>query len=292
MKYINKIYVLLSFLTIGLFTACNTDQEGPTYNAQGVAFSSGALTSVVVSPNDPTFKVDVFRANANGAVSGNVTISSATYKDSKGNDVPLEGCTVSGYSFAEGETMTSITVNVEPLNIGIDLTLVLAINSEEIALGGASSTSIGVSKDYNWQSLGTGTFTDNFAIGHTYDVEILKAEGFDRYRVMEPYAESMINDDGENGNWVATSSAPYVDFWTVSGTKEVRFNAFFIGLNYQGLATNAIYAYHPAAFGISGAFNKWVDDKTIQLAPYYYIEALQGGFDYTAQNDIIIITLP
>ena len=44
--------------------------------------------------------------------------------------------------------------------------------------------------------------------------------------------------------------------------------------------------------GISLANNKQLDDKTFQLAPYYYIEALQGGFDYTGEGGSILITLP
>lgn len=287
MKYLNKISVFSSLLMLGLFTACNTDQEGLEYIGQGVTFSSEALTSVIVSPNDPTFTIDVYRANADVAVSGTITMT-ATLDDEK--ETPLEGCTVSSYSFAAGETMTTTTVNVEPLAIGVDLIVDLTIENKDVAVSGTNTTSVVVSKDYNWLPLGKGTFTDNFAIGVTYDVEILKAEGFDRYRVMAPYAESMIKDDGGNGNWVASSSAPYVDFWT-SGA-EVRFNPFFIGLNYQGLSTQAIYAYHPTALGLSGAFNKWVGEKTVQLAPYYYIAALQGGFDYTTKNGVIVITLP
>ena len=40
------------------------------------------------------------------------------------------------------------------------------------------------------------------------------------------------------------------------------------------------------------AFNKVIDEKTIQLAPYYYIKELEGGFDGATSDEIIIITLP
>ena len=36
---------------------------------------------------------------------------------------------------------------------------------------------------------------------------------------------------------------------------------------------------------------KFLDAKTIQLAPYYYIDGL-GGWNYTQKNGIITITLP
>ena len=73
----------------------------------------------------------------------------------------------------------------------------------------------------------------------------------------------------------------------------IKDNKFFIGINYDGSASNAIYAHHPSDFaGISLANNKQLDDKTFQLAPYYYIEVLQGGFDYTGEGGSILITLP
>lgn len=39
MKYINRISVLLSLLTVLLFSACSTDQEGPLYTEGGGAGS-------------------------------------------------------------------------------------------------------------------------------------------------------------------------------------------------------------------------------------------------------------
>lgn len=158
MKYLNKITVLFSFLTLGLLTSCDEEQKGPEYAEQGVTFSSTALTNVVVSPNDPTFTVDLFRADATEAMSGSVSIT-AILADK--NKTPLTGCTASDYSFAAGETMTSITVNVEPLAIGIDLNVTLSIDESVAAVSGTAKTSLVVSKDYNWQLLGTGTFTDN-----------------------------------------------------------------------------------------------------------------------------------
>ena len=121
--------------------------------------------------------------------------------------------------------------------------------------------------------------------------EIQKADGFDRYRVMKPYEQGLKNDDGGWGNAVASTSCDYIEFWIKDGI--IYYNKFFIGINYDGSASNAIYAHHPSDFaGISLANNKQLDDKTFQLAPYYYIEALQGGFDYTGEGGSILITLP
>ena len=105
-----------------------------------------------------------------------------------------------------------------------------------------------VSKEYNWQSLGTGTYTDAFvskSSNHgavTYPVEILKAEDLERYRVIEPYTETLKNDDGEWGNWIAPTRCPYVEFVTVDGGA-IEFEPFFSGLYYQGNCSAKMYAY-------------------------------------------------
>ena len=125
-----------------------------------------------------------------------------------------------------------------------------------------------------------------------YDVEIQKAEGFDRWRVIAPYDESMKNDDGGNGDWLAGEAAPYIEFW-LTDAGYVDYNEFFTGLNYQADGNSPIYAYPPTAFdGLDPKFNKFLDDKTVQLAPYFYVPSLGGGFDYTAVEGTIIITLP
>lgn len=140
-------------------------------------------------------------------------------------------------------------------------------------------------------SLGTGTFVDMLAFTEApYNVEIQKADGFDRYRVIKPYEEGLKNDDGEWGNAIAATSCDYIEFWITDGI--IYYNKFFIGINYDGNAANAIYAYHPNSFSINPENNKQLDAKTFQLAPYYYIEPLEGGFDFTGKDGSILITLP
>ncbi|MDO4164612.1 MAG: hypothetical protein Q4D56_09550 [Bacteroides sp.] len=291
MKYLNKLTVLFSVLSLGLFASCDEDQVGAIYSESGVTFTSSALTSVVVSPNDPTFTVDLFRGDTGEALTGTVSMT-ATIDDA--NDTPLSGCTVSSYSFAAGEATTTVTVDVTPLEIGVELNVTLTIDGENVAVGGTASTSLTVSKDYSWVSLGTGTFADNWvANGMTYNVEIYKADGFERYRVMNPYTQCYTNDDGEWGNWISLASAPaYITFWTASdGT--ISFTPYALGLNYQGSSSQPIYVYPPTAFsGLSAEYNKWVNSKTAQLAPYYYVPAAGGGWNNTDVDGVIVITLP
>lgn len=283
MKYLNKISVLLMALVTGLFTACNTDQEGPTYDKQGVSFLSSSLSGVSVPSTDPTFTVDVVRATAEGTLSGNVTISAAM------GNVPLEGCTVTGFNFAEGETTTQITVNVEPLSIGSELnvTLTLDVADDVIAVGGNRSTTITVQKDYNWVELGTGTFVENFFVGVEVPVTIMKAEGFDRYRVVAPY-DGVYANGVPDGFSASLAKAPNIDFWIVDGL--VYYNAFAIGLSYPGYGD--IYAYHPAALQMDGANNKVIDEKTFALAPVFYMPDAGGYFDGSVYEDTMLVILP
>lgn len=291
MKYLNKISLLVSFLTVALFSACSTDQEGPIYSeeGQGVTFISSALTSVVVSPNEPTFTVDIFRSNNSTEYSGNVLLTAML------GDEELSGCTVSGFSFAAGESQTKVTVDISPLEIGdeLDITLTLDVPETDIAKSDFPTASLVASKDYNWIELGTGTFNDNYFFGEVNEVKVYQAEGFDRWRVETPYTAYFANGLPE---WLAgqfnaalTLLPANVDFWLQDGV--VYYNSFGIGLNYPGYGD--IYAYHPANFqGTTNAHNKRVDEKTFYLAPYYYIPDFGGGFDATAEEGAIVITLP
>ncbi len=288
MKYIKKISsVVMAVLFASSFTACDTEQEGAIYNKQGVTFSSSSLTSVTVSPSDPTFEVDVFRALGEGTLSGEVTITASV------DDTPIEGCTVTSFNFSEGETQTTVTVDISPLEIGqeLDVTLTLNVDDDLVAVGGTKTTSLTASKDYEWVELGTGTFTDNYFFGTTNEVTIMKAEGFDRWRVVAPYDGYFTNGmpSGLDGFTQSTALVSNLDVWLSDGV--VYYNGFGIGLSYTGYGD--IYGYHPENFtGASTSYNRFLDDKTIQLAPYYYIPDFGGGFNATSENGVIIITLP
>ena len=251
MKYIPKLSTLTTLLSIILgFAACDNEQECALYNtdaANRAVFVNASLANITVSPADPTFTVDLVRANADSESSGTIVLTATV------DEVPLAGCTVSDYTFAAGENMTKVTVNVSPLEIGKELNITLTLDNTNEPVSGSNTVSVTVNKDYNWVSLGTGTFADVLAFTE------------------KPY--------------------DYIEFWIKDGI--IYYNKFFIGINYDGSASNAIYAHHPSDFaGISLANNKQLDDKTFQLAPYYYIEALQGGFDYTGEGGSILITLP
>lgn len=291
MKYINKLTLALVVLCMGCLTACNQDQEGAVYqpNNAELSFTSSALESVSVPLDNPVYKLEVFRGNVKATPQGKPSFSVTVVAN--GEEVELEGCTLSDYQFEEGSSKGYVALNVSPLVLGDEATVTVSIDDADLSVGGVQTTTFAISKDYNWISLGMGTFTDYFTIGDvTYNVEIQKAEGFDRWRVIDPYAESIKNDDGGNEDWLDVSGGcPYIEFWNI-GDGLVSFNPYYLGLIYQGDPSAKIYAFPATALGLTN-ISGWADEKTVLLAPYHYVPALGGGFNNASQHTAVI-TLP
>ena len=289
MRISKKIFGM-AIVAAALFTSCNKDVEGAIYNGQnnaGVSFTAATLAAVEVPASNPVFEVEIVRGNTAAAATGSVTASL------KAGSTDISGVTVSDFNFAAGENATTVKVNIDPLEVGVQGTLTLALSDADASVGAVKTATIKVSKAYEWESLGKGTYTDawttgsdNYPDGVTASVEILKAKGFDRYRIVDPYKEYLASAEGANnwGAWIASSSPAYVEFYTEDN---------IIGLNYQGDKSQPIYACHPSGWSsLSPAHNKWLDAKTAQFAPYYYIYSLDGGWNNTQYDGVIIITLP
>jgi len=291
---LNKIFCGLALGMVTLFAACDTDNEGAIYNGiseetgQGISFATTTLRAISVSATDPEFEVPIYRSNTQGEYSGTLTATGLI------NGEAADCFTVTGFTFNDGEAESSVTVNVADLEIGKVLALTLAFtDSLNMGYSGNHQLKVNVNVEYNWVSLGNGTFTDNF-FGFYSEPEILKAEGFDRYRVMAPCEAYRTDPANASDTWIASWSAEYIEFWVEDGY--VIFNEWFTGQNYDGDSSSPIYAYHPSAFSSLNDPAYWThsvftDSKTVQLAPYYYIDGL-GGWNYTQKDGVVIITLP
>jgi hypothetical protein len=286
---LNKVLFGLTVVAAALFSSCNKDNEGAVYSNQGnagLSFTASTLAAVEVPASNPVFDVEIVRGNVVGAATGNLT---ATLK---AGDAEVSGVTVSGYSFADGQNSTTVSVNISPLEVGVAGSLTLTIADADASIGGVKSTTMKVSKAYEWKSLGKGYFQDNF-FGMESEPEILKAEGFDRYRVIEPCEPYRIAN-ADTDSWVAASSAPYIELWVEDGL--VFWEDWFTGQNYDGDKTQPIMACHPSGWSSMSTpdfwqHSKFLDEKTIQLAPYYYIDGV-GGWNYTQKDGVVYIVLP
>ena len=285
MKYIKSLFSILMLLSLCVFTSCEQENEGVIYDAnnQGLSFTFNTF-EFSAPANNPVISVPVYRAVADEAYTSSITVSTSA----PGVTAP------SSVSFAAGEQETTIDINLgQELGVGVKATITITLNEADASVGGVAETEISAYKEYVFESLGMGTFQDNWALGGTYSVEIQKAQGFDRYRVIDPYKEGLTNDDGEWENWIAMGTrCPYIEFWETGEGNLILFNNFALGINYQAVASQPIRAYHASSFsGTNPAFSKKVDNKTYQLAPYYYINGV-GGWNNTENDGIIVITLP
>ena len=285
MKYIKSLFSILMLLSLCVFTSCEQENEGVIYDAnnQGLSFTFNTF-EFSAPANNPVISVPVYRAVADEAFTSSITVSTSA----PGVTAP------SSVSFAAGEHETTIDINLgQELGVGVKATITITLNEADVSVGGVAETSVTAYKEYVFESLGMGTFQDNWALGGTYSVEIQKAQGFDRYRVIDPYMEGLTNDDGEWENWIAMGTrCPYIEFWETGEGDLILFNNFALGINYQAVASQPIRAYHASSFsGTNPEFSKKVDNKTYQLAPYYYINGV-GGWNNTEADGVIVITLP
>lgn len=285
MKYIKSLFSILMLLSLCVFTSCEQENEGVIYDAnnQGLSFTFNTF-EFSAPANNPVISVPVYRAVADEAFTSSITVSTSA----PGVTAP------SSVSFAAGEHETTIDINLgQELGVGVKATITITLNEADASVGGVAETSVTAYKEYVFESLGMGTFQDNWALGGTYSVEIQKAQGFDRYRVIDPYKEGLTNDDGEWENWIAMGTrCPYIEFWETGEGDLILFNNFALGINYEAVASQPIRAYHASSFsGTNPEFSKKLDAKTYQLAPYYYINGL-GGWNKTEAEGVIVITLP
>ena len=113
------------------------------------------------------------------------------------------------------------------------------------------------------------------------DVEVKKAEGMNRYRIMAPYPNAILVE-AEWDNWIGGPKSDFIEFW-VNSDKSCSWDKFWYpGLIYQGVASYIIKAYLPSALSSSQASKDalskvLITDRLITLCPYFYIDGV-GGF--------------
>lgn len=169
-------------------------------------------------------------------------------------------------------------------------------NDEDKSYSGVSEVTLNCPVAYTWKSIGKGAFIDAWVMnGATsmYSVEILKAEGFERYRVVEPYKEYYATLGLEAWeDWISGTGPAIVEFWENESGK-LSFNSYATGLNYQATSGQPIGAYSWTAFGEDGGYtgdnDMWYEPGFAVLSPVYYINGV-GGFGQ--QKFAVQIQLP
>lgn len=291
----NKIFKSLLVLTAGIFAvACNLDQVNELY---------------VPENDEPNMLYAVYNALELEAALQEVAIPITRAKADKELTVDLalllpEGITASGtagetgddgltpykssVTFAAGSSSADVVLNVSAMEVGNQYVGSISFaDSTQVNVNTATFTcNFKLAKAYTWTSLGEGEWFDQLALmsSDSYGiqkVEVLKAEGFDRYRIMGPYADTDQLAAAWGAECVGGMKDNYIEFWILEDGVHVAWEWWYPGLIYSGDGTD-IKAYYPSVLNAKlesdSQKSMFAEEKVIMFYPYWYIDAMGGGF--------------
>lgn len=284
-----KFSILSLFAAMVALTSCSEDGYWDGYKDKGTVYSfAQAAISASYTPGSIDAEIPVIVSRNN--TSGDVTLPISAVIDVEGSmSVPAQ------VSFKNGEASATLALALNPDLTPGTYSAELSFDSDQCSVVGDSICEVTITIDYSWVSLGYGYFMDQFVLGSgIYEVEILQAEGFERYRVVNPYNQGHASDDGEWADWLTGKYPKYLEFWTEDDGKTIGFNPVDLGINYEGVAGQGIVAYPYYYFNSTlgnGAYTCWYQEGHACLSPYYYINGV-GGWNYTTKMGVIQILLP
>ena len=309
----NKIIKSLLVLTAGLFTvACNLDQVGPTYQQQASCdeptMFNTLLNEIEIEASLTEIGVPVTRVKTNNELTVNLVAVLPEGVKIKGNATAVGEADEKGnttyntsVTFAAGEAQKDLVLDITEMIVGqsysgsVTIAEGVEVNENKVIM----TTNIKLAKAYTWESLGTGEFYCNF-VGNYNEVEVLKAEGFDIYRVLNPYPASVLTDElgyGPSGEAFGIGGAPcpYIEFWVLEDGVHIAWDVkFSTTIDYSG-SGDTIWQYYPADFNEKYAPKadncKFLNDaKTlVQFWAIAYIDGLGGYGDNHAP---CVLSLP
>ena len=292
----NKIFkTFLAASVAFLAVACNLDQVSDIYTAEG---NEPSMLYTVYSETEleaslQTVSIPVVRSNSAEAATVNLTATLPAGITVAGNATTVEtlanGNTVynTSVSFAAGEAQAPCVLNVSEMKVGTSYKGTIAIaEGEEINENTITkATSFTLGKAYTWVSLGKGEWFDQLSLmADDYgiqSVEVMKADGFDRYRIMNPYADTDQLAAAWGASSLGGSKNSFIEFWVLENGTNVKWDGWWCpGILYDGDGTD-IKAYYPSVLSSSlaadDAKSKFVMDKVVVFYPYWYIDGV-GGF--------------
>ncbi|MDO5442175.1 MAG: hypothetical protein Q4G10_00740 [Bacteroidia bacterium] len=283
----NKIFAILLGCIIALgLSSCV--EKAPEYIPGEPNTASCVVTPDVTVPtnldlNGTPIEVSFTRNNTNGAVDVPIALT---------DDSGIFSLQSSTLSFASGENVAKAYVlyDYDKLDPAGSYPVTVKMASEENA---SPYNAIGITFSCvkAWKDLGIGEFFDNLALMASDDdfgiakCRILQSpDGSLRYRIMAPYADKAQRAAAWGDGPAQATPSDYIEFWVKDEeTMQVTWNkSWLTGLWYQGVAGYDIKAYLPSALSSSMAGDDakscFLDEYIVQLVPYYYIDALGGGF--------------
>lgn len=283
MKILNKIGIAAALAVTALISSCSDKgywDEAPL--EQAYSFNAANYTENL-KPGPQDIKIALHRSDNSGAESVDVTFT-------PGQGCPSDITVESPVTFAAGSSTAEVTIHIADANPPYTYSGTLEF-SGKASYSGIAKCTLKMPVNYTWVSIGTGKFYDGFVMDdQMFDVEILQAEGFQRYRVMNPYKEFYESGGAENyGDMYGSNGSSYIEFWQTSND-QLMFNAWSTGLLYQGSKEQPINAYpwNALSSGVEG-YDIWAEPGTALLSPIYYIPGV-GSFGQ--QQYAVQIELP
>lgn len=288
MNIYKKISVAASIVAMAVLSSCSDKgywDEAPS--KQEFYFTSSSYEETL-SPGANEIVIPVERLYTESTESVEVVFT-------PGDNCPSDITVESLLKYEVGSNTANVVIKIEnavpPFTYSGKLTFKDKANE---SYSGVSSVTINCPVAYTWVSLGKGKFTDAFVMEEgEFSVEILKADGFERYRVVEPYKEYYTTVGQEAWlDWIAGTGPEFVEFWENESGK-LSFKSYATGLNYQAVPGQAIGAYSWDVFGedsgYTGDNDIWYQPGFAVLSPVYYISGV-GGFGQ--QKYAVQIQLP
>lgn len=274
-----KIFKVLSSLAVAvvLVSACNVENVKAIYTPVGqneVSFSQSVFVDKEISGTATSVDIQIARSNASAELSVPLTTT-----------LPAEIGVPTSVTFASGEYTAIVTLDVSAMVVGTVYKGKIEVGDTTLFNKSVSvpEVSLTLSKVYTWVSLGKGQWYDLLVLSQENslgirEVEILKADGFDRWRIIEPYTVEAI----EAADWTARKDylPKYIEIYEYDkdGQKLLGWDDYWMtGIEYdKDIPTKA---YFPdGRLNDSGKLplNKRLSDDIFQLVPSYYMDGLGG----------------
>lgn len=351
---ISKFLLLASVLAGGLLTACNDDGYWDEANkadlgltGAGTAYTfNNSSYKYTYEPSDKmdkmTFPVVITRGTTQGDETLNLFVSStdeellvgdsqATFKNGE-NQATVYVTALRDFEIGESASVnfqispesTAIPVVEMPDDLSEDATAEDSLKYDQqmadyqryvnqMALYKLSAT-VNVAKDYNWTSLGYGSFSDWWMFEYNpYSVEIQQCvQDEHMFRLVNPYAEGLryegyypnYYNDGPTENVIFRVMQPGDQLFdtTITLNDLVYYDDYRTGYYHTSYEAE-VWACHPAGgFKSTPTEDTWVynrvlsyqEDGTpamVQFAPFFYMFGV-GGWNYSQQDGVITIAFP
>ncbi|MDE5687826.1 MAG: hypothetical protein K2I18_04275 [Paramuribaculum sp.] len=275
-----------AILAVSALSSCSDSgywDEAPL--EQGLSFQCNTYNDPL-SPGAAEIVIPLRRTVTAGAQTVNITFTPNA-------NCPSDITVPSQVTFEDGKNTTEVVISIANAMPPTTYAGKLSFEADK-SYAGISTVTLNCPVNYTWVSLGKGIFIDQWALDDKEtEVEIMQAEGFQRWRVMQPYNEGMAEDTGDWGDWRTGKYPAYIEFWetTINGQTLLTWNAFSVGINYQAKADQPIGCYPPSALRETMENCRWYAPGYACLSPYYYVNGV-GGWNLSENFGVIQIIFP